>query len=297
MVKIDLITGFLGAGKTTFANLLLRHYLGQSLHPAYIANEFGQTGLDAALIGAEGFSATAIEGGCICCTLKHSVAATVNEVFKAYAPTNIVFESSGVFIPDGFWDILDDESLAGRCEAGSEVTIVDSANFKKQKAAFGGFFHSQIRHASVVVLSKIERAAQPVDELVCDIRNINPAARVVAESWEALSGADLGLLMALKPALRTGKHTHRHGGMQSVTVDVSREWTGADFDALAGHLRDGTLGEIIRVKGFVKHNGTLMLVNCVGREVEATCVAWPAEARLTFIGPRIQESCLRSQFT
>jgi len=77
MIKLDIISGFLGAGKTTFCNKILRHYLDCGLRPVFIVNEFGKTSLDAEIIKADGFDALEIEGGCICCTLKDDIAASV----------------------------------------------------------------------------------------------------------------------------------------------------------------------------------------------------------------------------
>ena len=73
MINIDIVSGFLGAGKTTFANMLLRYYINSGLRPVYIVNEFGKTGLDAEIIKADGFEAVEIEGGCICCTLEDDI--------------------------------------------------------------------------------------------------------------------------------------------------------------------------------------------------------------------------------
>ena len=129
MVKLDMISGFLGAGKTTFSSLLLRHYMNQSLRPVYIVNEFGKAGLDADIIKSDGFEAIEMEGGCICCTLKDDVSTAIIRIIDTFAPTNIVFEPSGIFVFSNFFDIFKDPEINKRREMGSVITIIDSLNF------------------------------------------------------------------------------------------------------------------------------------------------------------------------
>ena len=124
MVKIDLISGFLGVGKTTFANMLLRYYMDHGKKPVYIVNEFGETGLDADIIKADGFEAVEVFGGCICCTLKNDITIAIDDVIKTFSPDIIVFEPSGVFIVDSFYDILKDETIEDKCEQGNSVRVV-----------------------------------------------------------------------------------------------------------------------------------------------------------------------------
>ena len=133
MVQIDMISGFLGAGKTTFANRILDYYAKKGFHPVYIVNEFGETRLDADIMEKEGFTSVEIRGGCVCCTLKGDIEIAITKVIEQYHPTHIVFEPSGVFVFNNFFEVLNSDMLRNKCEIGNVITIVDSVNFSFSK--------------------------------------------------------------------------------------------------------------------------------------------------------------------
>ena len=103
MIELDVISGFLGAGKTTLSNILLARYLKAGERAVYIVNEFGETDTDAGLLRSEGFTAVTLPNGCICCTLRTEMVLALRGVINTFAPTKIVFETSGIFIYDRFY--------------------------------------------------------------------------------------------------------------------------------------------------------------------------------------------------
>ena len=289
MIKIDVISGFLGVGKTTFANKLLRHYMESGLRPVYIVNEFGQTGLDAEIIKADGFDAVEIEGGCICCTLKDDVAVAIVNVINTFSPTNIVFEPSGIFIFDNFFDILKQPEINKQCEIGSVITVVDSVNFSFSKAMYGSFVFNQIKNAPIILLSKLEKINCDVNELICDIKNINPTAFILAKTWSDWGEDDFKLLLNQKGNLPTNHHAHHHSHLKSITVKLDKPLTQEKINELVDCCKSGTFGNLCRVKGILASEKQHFLLNIAMQDVSLTKFRGMAETMLTFIGQAVND--------
>ena len=288
-VKIDLLSGFLGAGKTTFANMLLRYYMNSGLRPVYIVNEFGETGLDADIIKADGFDAIEIEGGCICCSLKDDVATAVINVIKAFSPTNIVFEPSGIFIFDNFFDMLKNPEIGKKCEIGSIITVVDGVNFSFSKAKYGNFIYNQIKNAPILLLSKLEKTKQSVDELIADVKNINPDAHVISKIWSEWDSSDFDMLINLRKGLPAQHHAHSHSNLRSTSVKLKRPFTQQEIDNLINKCKSGDFGNLYRVKGIIKTDEHPVLLNIAMQDVTLTKFKGLAESTLTFIGETVNE--------
>ena len=187
MVYLDVVSGFLGAGKTTFINRLLDFYVRMGEKPAYVVNEYGEAALDAQLMREEGFASAEIIGGCICCTLRGKVTESIAQIIDEYHPTRIVFEPSGVFRFDNFFDILDTRLLAGKCEVGNIITVIDVVNYKPARLEFGNFIYNQIESAPVLFLSKLDKGEPDITEVLCDVRNINPHAVIITKTYDELT--------------------------------------------------------------------------------------------------------------
>jgi len=292
MIKLDLISGFLGAGKTTFVNKLLRHYVKQGKRPVYVVNEFGKTGLDAEIIKVNGFEAIEIEGGCICCTLKDDISATILQVAEAFNPTNIIVEPSGIFIFDNFFEMLKEPEIRAKCELGNIFTIVDSVNFTFAKAVYGGFIYNQIKNAPTIILSKLEKAkAQNAEELICDIKNINDNAKIFSKIWESWTEGDMAELLDSGATAETWvpSNAHSHVKLKSVTVKSGRVFTAELLDNFVVRYHAGEFGEIYRIKGIVKSETGLALLNITNTDVTITPYKGVAEPSLTFIGQSVAE--------
>ena len=291
MIKLDIISGFLGAGKTTFVNKLLKHYMDNGLKPVCIVNEFGETGLDAQIIEADGFRAVEIEGGCICCTLKDDIAVSLMQVIKEFSPTNIVFEPSGIFIFDNFFDILKIEELKNLCEVGSIITIVDSVNFSFARAMFGGFIYNQIKNSPVIVLSKLEKPeSKNADDVICDIKNINPNAIITSKIWSDWTDDDFNTVLSRQGKTETEHRAKHHSFLKSETVEPSEPFTKERLDELITLCKSGKFGNLCRVKGILNVDGKRILLNIAMQDVTITDFLGPNPQTLTFIGDRIKKN-------
>ena len=292
MVKIDLLSGFLGAGKTTFANMLLRYYMNSGLRPVYIVNEFGETGLDADIIKADGFDALEIEGGCICCSLKEDVATAVLKVIEAYSPTNIVFEPSGIFIFDNFFEMLKRPEIGEKCEIGTIITVVDGVNFTFAKATYGNFIYNQIKNAPILLLSKLEKTKQSVDELIADVKNINPDAVVISKIWSEWDTADFEFLVNQRKGLPAQHHAHAHSNLRSISVKLKEPFTQQKIDNLINHCKSGDFGNLYRIKGIIVTDEHPVLLNIAVQDVTLTKFKGIPVPTLTFIGETVNEEAI-----
>lgn len=289
MTKIDIISGFLGAGKTTFANMLLRYYMDVNLRPVYIVNEFGQAGLDAKIIEAAGFKAVEIEGGCICCTLKEDIAAALVEIISNFAPTNIVFEPSGIFIFDNFVETLRRPQLYGKCEVENVFTVVDSVNFSASTAEYGGFIYNQIKNAGVILLSKLEKTQANVEELICDIKNINSHALIISKIWKDWDAADFESLLHRQNYPLIAHRAHHHSHLRSLTIKPDGRFTQEKLDRFLACSQSGVFGEVYRIKGVLIVEELPVLLNIAMRDVMQTEFDGIPEQTLTFIGQTVNK--------
>ena len=222
MTKIDIISGFLGAGKTTFIKKLLEEAIsGEQV--VLIENEFGEIGIDGGFLKNSGIEIREMNSGCICCSLVGDFGKSLAEVLTKYKPDRVIIEPSGVGkLSDGMKAVRD---VAAEIEVtlNSAVTIVDVAKCRMYMKNFGEFFNNQIENAGTVVLSRTDIAAvDKVNQAVELIREKNPAAVIVTTPCSQLSGAQL-LEIIEKPDTmaedlmkeveehRRHHHDHEHG--------------------------------------------------------------------------------------
>ena len=296
MVNLCIVSGFLGAGKTTFANKLLEHFINTGQKPVYIANELGQAVLDAKVIESKGFNAIEMEGGCICCTLKDDVSVAVNEVIDTFSPDVIVFEPSGVFVFDNFIEIVKAPPLQGKCTVSNVFTIVDGVNFNASKAVFGSFIYNQIRNAPVILISKLEKTKKDADEIICDLKNINPGGFISAEPWDSLGSQQLSDLLENRPMKLPnvpGKHKHT---FKTLTISAPRDFSASDIDTIFAKQKAGGWGDTYRIKGILNVDGALMLLNIALHDMNLVPHKGYGEASVTFIGNSIDTEAVEGFF-
>jgi len=282
VIELDVISGFLGAGKTTLANMLLKRYLDAGERPVFIVNEFGEVDTDAALIRSEGFTAIELAGGCVCCSLRVNLVLSLREIIETFLPTKIVFETSGIFVYDQFENVLRDDFLKDRCRVRRTVAVADSLNIRRCTTLAGSFIENQMKNASVIVLSKLERFFGDVDDLVCDIKAIAPKAAVIACRWDEPGFLD-AFLSAGQEEGRIYVNGHGHAHFDAVTVDVESMGQ-ADCDQFIAWLMSGEAGEFLRVKGAMRVDGKKYRLDIAGEDVMLSPARGSEPSRLTFIG-------------
>ncbi|MDK2966327.1 CobW family GTP-binding protein [Lacrimispora sp.] len=191
MTKIDIISGFLGAGKTTFIKKLLQEAIaGEQV--VLIENEFGEIGIDGGFLKDAGVEIREMNSGCICCSLVGDFGQSLKEVLTNYHPDRIIIEPSGVGKLSDVMKAVKDVAAEIQVTLNSAVTIVDAQKCKMYRKNFGEFFNNQIENAGTVVLSRTDIAAADKLDLAVDIiRELNPEAVVVTTPCDELSGKQL----------------------------------------------------------------------------------------------------------
>ena len=191
MTKIDIISGFLGAGKTTFIKKLLEEAIaGEQV--VLIENEFGEIGIDGGFLKDAGIEIREMNSGCICCSLVGDFGASLKEVLTKYKPDRIIIEPSGVGKLSDVMKAVIDVSADMDVELNSAVTIVDAAKCKMYMKNFGEFFNNQIESAGTIVLSRTDITdAAKIQKDVDMIREKNPKAVIVTTPAAQLSGSQL----------------------------------------------------------------------------------------------------------
>lgn len=190
MLKIDIISGFLGAGKTTLIKKLLSSALkGQKI--VLIENEFGDIGIDGGFLKEAGIQINEMNSGCICCSLVGDFKKALNKVYTEYAPDRILIEPSGVGkLSDVLKAVL--SAQLPDSEVSSLTTVVDAKKCKMYLKNFGEFYKNQIEEAKCIILSHTTGIDKEKLEFCLDtVRSLNPDAVVVTTPWEELSGEKL----------------------------------------------------------------------------------------------------------
>jgi G3E family GTPase len=191
MTKIDIISGFLGAGKTTFIKKMIDEaFAGEKL--VLIENEFGEVGIDGGFLKDSGIQISEMNSGCICCSLVGDFGKNLNEVITRYNPDRILIEPSGVGkLSDVMKSVIDIEKEQD-VKLNALVTVVNALKASKQMKAFGEFFNNQIEHATTVILSRSQNATpEQLEFCVKKIQELNPKAAVITTDWSALKGEQI----------------------------------------------------------------------------------------------------------
>lgn len=191
MTKIDIISGFLGAGKTTFIKKLLQEAIsGEQV--VLIENEFGEIGIDGGFLKDSGIEIREMNSGCICCSLVGDFGKSLSEVLTKYKPDRIIIEPSGVGKLSDVMKAVIDVSADMDVTLNSAVTIVDAAKCKMYMKNFGEFFNNQIENAGTVVLSRTDITdTAKIQKDVEMIREKNPKAAIVTTPLAELGGSQL----------------------------------------------------------------------------------------------------------
>ena len=216
MTRIDIISGFLGAGKTTLIAKLIREaYQGEKL--VLIENEFGEISVDGGFLQDSGVQISEMSSGCICCSLVGDFGKALKEVQEQFHPDRIPIEPSGVGKLSDVVAAAEKAAVEGGGMAlGSAVTVVDGSKVKVYMKNFGEFYNNQVEHAGTIVLSRTQKLTQEkLEAAVALLREKNPNAAIITTPWDELGGAEL--LRAFdrqdmaKELLEEAHHHHHHG--------------------------------------------------------------------------------------
>ncbi|MDE5939358.1 MAG: GTP-binding protein [Lachnospiraceae bacterium] len=222
MTKIDIFSGFLGAGKTTLIGKLLKEALADT-KVVLIENEFGEIGIDGGFLQESGIEIKEMNSGCICCSLVGDFGTSLKEVLDTYAPERILIEPSGVGKLSDVMKAVQDAMTDRDVQLSSAVAVVDACKCKMYIKNFGEFFVNQIEHAGTIVLSRTDKISEEkLSACVALIREHNAKATIITTPWDALEGRDIletiegakdleAELMREVMEMQEERHEHEHG--------------------------------------------------------------------------------------
>lgn len=217
MTKIDIVSGFLGAGKTTFIKKMIEEvFTGQKI--VLIENEFGEVGIDGGFLKDSGIEITEMNSGCICCSLVGDFGKNLNEVIEKFHPDRILIEPSGVGkLSDVMKSVMDVEKTHDVALNGL-ITVVNATKASKQMKAFGEFFNNQIAYATTIILSRTQNATpQQLELCVRQMQQLNAKAAIITTPWDQISGEAMLKVIEGQDSLEMklmaeehAKHEHEH---------------------------------------------------------------------------------------
>ncbi|KNZ40763.1 CobW family GTP-binding protein [Acetobacterium bakii] len=263
MTKIDIISGFLGAGKTTLIKKLLEEaFVGEKV--VLIENEFGEIGIDGAILKDYGIEIKEMNSGCICCTIAGDFSLALKEMLVLYHPDRIIIEPSGVgklsdvingckkFLKEGFVEL-------NMC-----ITVVDAMKYKVYLKNFAEFYANQLTNSKTIILSRSQNVSEEVlESLLKDMKQYNPWAHIVTTDWQKVDGNKIRKIAessntpdSFNALLNQHEHVH---GIHHHADDVFHVWgreTAKAFerskvDAILKQL-DQMEGHVLRAKGIIR---------------------------------------------
>ena len=222
MTKIDIISGFLGAGKTTLIKKLIKEALGGE-KVVLIENEFGEIGIDGGFLKEAGIEITEMNSGCICCTLVGDFGAALKDVITKYSPDRIIIEPSGVGkLSDVIKAVADVKKDFEDVSLNSFITVADAGKTTMYMKNFGEFFNDQIENANTIVLSRTAKTPETkLEKAVAAIKEHNDRAVIITTDWDSLTGmqildtmekaaGEVKDLLFTEEELESCEHHHHH---------------------------------------------------------------------------------------
>ena len=326
MTKVDIISGFLGAGKTTFIKLLIENvFAGEKL--VLIENEFGEIGIDGGFLKDAGIEITEMNSGCICCTLVGDFSKALRKVIEEYHPDRVLIEPSGVGKLSDVSKAIEHVKKEADIEIEGRITIVDGKKAKMYLKNFGEFFKNQVAYANTIVVSRTQMMEDhSIEECVKMLREENKEASIISTSWDKLSKE--AIEHALSPDTQLEgifeeekcpvcSHEHHHEGacgcghehhhhhhhhadeiFTSWGQETAHKYTEGELDFLLKALSETEgYGTILRAKGIVEmENGAWKQFDLVSQEYEVRESAADYTGRLCVIGTDLKEDELTKLF-
>lgn len=303
MTRIDIISGFLGAGKTTWLSKWLKHplYRPFTAKTIILENEFGEVNLDAGLLKDTGLNVSELTAGCICCTISGDFSEKLNELLDTYKPDRIIIEPSGVAKLSEVIEAIKHIQRSGKAQLGQAMTVIDATAFELYLANFPDFFKDQISHAHQLLITRDEHlSASEGESITQSIRKLNPQAKINFSSAVSLDALVLSMdasfdafsrndFFQIVKAPHHHHHHHEHDTFVShqltLTETFSEVTLRAKLEKLIAHFPSPE--GIVRIKGIVNSGEKSLKVDYTGSTLTVT--PWEATdlSLLCFIGQNI----------
>ena len=313
MTKIDIVSGFLGAGKTTLIKKLLKEALAGT-QTVLIENEFGEIGIDGGFLKDAGIEIKEMNSGCICCSLVGDFGTSLKEVLNTYHPDRILIEPSGV---GKLSDVMKAGQIAGlvsEVELNSAVAVVDASKCKMYIKNFGEFFINQIEHAGTIILSRTDVASEEkVKQAVELIREHNEKATIITTPLAQLEGKEIlatiegakdleaELMEQVKAMHDEHEHHHHHHADEIFTswgFETPATYTTEEVEGFLKELdNEEKYGIVLRAKGMIPAaDGTWIYFDYVPEESNVRAGKPDVTGKICVIGSKLKEAELENLF-
>ena len=304
-MKTYIVSGFLGAGKTTLIRKLLDECF-RDVRVALIENDFGEAGIDAALLRTGGFEVREISSGCICCSLSGDFVRAVGTISSAFAPEALIIEPSGVARLSDIAKVFADERIGRIAKVRKKIAVVDVRRCATYLDNFGDFFEDQIACAHVVVFSRTEGAPEKTERACEIVRRLNPRAEILSESWDCLSGDGLLSSRRARPEAREPDDEALPKGprlsppragdaFSTLTIRTEKVFDAEELRRRIARMERCACGEILRAKGIVRGTEGYLEVQYLPGELRISPCEAPGDA-LDVVGRGLDEAELLRLF-
>ena len=317
MAKIDIISGFLGAGKTTLIKKLIAEaFEGEKL--VLIENEFGEIGIDGGFLKEAGIQITEMNSGCICCSLVGDFGDALKEVLTKYSPDRVIIEPSGV---GKLSDVVKAvKNIGDEVQINSTATVVDASKCKMYMKNYGEFYNNQIEYAGTVILSRTQNvSADKLEACQKMIREKNEEASIITTPWDDIQGKNIVEAMEKVNSLEKElleEHEHHHDGecgcghhhdhhhhhaddvFTSWGVETAHKFTEEELTEILHKLAETKdYGDVLRAKGIVAAaEGEWFHFDLVPEETEIRRGAADFTGRICVIGADLKEDAIKELF-
>ena len=323
-IPVSIISGFLGAGKTTLIQKLLEEcFNGERIF--LLENEFGQVGIDGALLSQYKVEMREIYSGCICCSLKGDFTNALIDALDKVKPQRILIEPTGVGKLSEIISILEQAIFKDKLTTDHIITVVDAQKSLSFLKNFGEFFKDQVRHAQTLILSKTQKVTcQEVQTLMQELRTLNSEALLVTTPWNQLTGtqilsdvtsskkllnfADLRVSANPTICIKFGCHhrkEHHHFVKNHSATEAFQSWSwespkvfkeAALKELLSSLEKEKKFGTVLRAKGFVPGSNGWLHFEYVSGDWNISAGSPQSIGRAVVIGQGLQEQCLKHLF-
>lgn len=297
-VQVDLITGFLGAGKTTFIQKYLRGFTGTE-RIVVIENEFGRAGMDASILERENITVKQLTGGCICCGQKVNFHDLLLSLTGEYE--RIIIEPSGIYTLEDFYDIMETPDIREVCTLANILMIVDPLQLPNLDAESEKIIYSQLSGSGYIVVSKTSISTVSPEDTIKRLQKIlekhgnyerKIKEYITFESWNTLNFEQLMYCGYFRNQISLPKQDHSYLFSNVTIAPVLKNRD--DMEELLNQALNGEWGEIVRMKGYLSlQNGETYEINCTPRDRLVLKVDKAADKKINLIGRFIDRKAIK----
>ncbi|APQ97500.1 GTP-binding protein [Clostridium botulinum] len=300
MIKVNLISGFLGAGKTTLIKKVLENVKEEKI--VIIENEFGEVAIDGDLIKKEGFDVFELRSGCICCMMKQDFEDSLQKVIEEYKPDRIIIEPTGISYLSQLLDILEKDNFKDKININRVITVVDSTSYLEEKDAFGEFYMDQVENAEILIVSKTQMVDKSTLKKVKEsLRECNKKASIKTLAFEEFNKEYI-LNFLDEDSSRDIKRDSvevmisTEDGFESLGVKTNKIFEIREINEIVSKLFTGKYGDVIRIKGFLKGEKEIIQINCTKKVHNIETVEDSKEIKICIIGQDLRKRKIQFLF-